>query len=134
VGVFLFSSAGLANRKTGNRKGSKMPESRYPKPALGEESDAAMYWLENYNQKVFKVLSGIDENVKDIRENMATKGDIDALTEFRRETRVNFTAAFERHQELSTKIDALTEIVRDGFKSLGINIANGDHRIGRPVK
>jgi hypothetical protein len=49
-----------------------------------------------------------------ISRGMATKEDLDAIK-----------------GEMATKADIteLTELVKDGFASLGINIANGDHRI-----
>lgn len=99
---------------------SSRPKSqpRYPEPELAAEYEAAEYWLVNYNRSVFKTLSGIHGNTETIKADVAEiKTDLKGV---------------------KSDIAALTELVRDGFASLGINIANGDHRVGgraiRPVK
>ena len=103
---------------------SKSPRERYPEPELVDEYEAAEYWLINYNRRVFKTLSDIHGNtettrddVAEIKQHMATKKDL---------------------ADVKSDIAKLTELIQEGFATLGVNIANGDHRVGgraiRPVK
>jgi hypothetical protein len=90
---------------------------RYPEPELSEKAEKLHYWFDNGNRALAMLLTDTDDRLSNIEENMATKTDL-AVT--------------------NKAIEALTELVKDGFNALGINIANGDHRVGgraiRPVK
>lgn len=97
---------------------SKSPRQRYPEPELADEYRDAEYWLVNYNRKVFVTLSNIHGNTETIKDDVA-----------------------EIKTELSgvkSDIAALAKMIREGFDTLGVNISNGDHRVGgraiRPIK
>lgn len=132
-----------------SQKAAKSREPRYPATSLVNEEESAAYWLDGYNHSLFKVMSRIDENVIAIKKDTeGIKGDIaevkDDIAEVREDiegVKTDMTAVKGELAGVKTdvaalagSIEALTQLVKDGFSTLGINVANGDHRIGRPVK
>lgn len=96
---------------------SKSSKARYPEPELSEKAEKLHYWFDNGNRALVMLLTDTDDRLENIEENMATKADVAATNK---------------------AIAALSELIEDGFRTLGVNIANGDHRVGgraiRPVK
>jgi hypothetical protein len=113
------------------KKARQASERRYPLTSLGTEEESPEYWLSGYNHSVFKVMARIDENVTAIKDGIEGEGGInDRLDGI--DGRLDGIDG--RINSIDGKLDALIELVKDGFSTLGVNISNGDHRVGRPIR
>jgi hypothetical protein len=95
---------------------SKSSKARYPEPELSDKAEKIHYWFDNGNRALAVLLTSTDDRLGNIEENMATKADLAAV-------KADVAG-------VKSDIAALTELVKDGFATLGVNIANGDHRVG----
>ena len=96
---------------------SQSPKARYPEPELSDKAEKIHYWFDNGNRALVMLLTDTDDRLGNIEENMVTKADL---------------------TKVANDITDLIKMVREGFDTLGVNISNGDHRVGgraiRPVK